>query len=93
MEYNLFKYKDEYEIIAYQGEVLTTTDSKGEITKAILDPTKKELVEAGYKPLVNTIRPEAKKGMAIEPYYENDKDCIKLCYRFVDLPKAEGEEK
>ena len=64
----LYLFKNEYEIQAYAGEVLTKR--VGDIiVETIVSPTAEQLKDFGYKPLKNTERPVEKPGYAIETYY------------------------
>lgn len=84
MDETLYLFKNEYEIAAYAGEVLTKR--VGDIiVETIVSPTAEQLKDYGYKPLVNTQRPDEKPGFAIETYYENGKTEIKQCYRYVPI--------
>ena len=87
METKLYLFKNKYEIAGYAGEILTKR--VGDIiVETIKDPTEEQLREYGYKELVNTERPDGKKGSAIETYSEVDGDVIKQCYEYVEEPKG-----
>lgn len=90
MEKELYFYKNEYEIIAYEGEVLTKRIGDV-IVETIVSPTEEQLKEFGYKELENTVRPPEKKGYAIELYYENTPEVIYEKYRYVKIEDEEEE--
>ena len=80
----LYLFKNKYEIVGYNGEILTKR--VGDIiTETIKDPSEEQLKEFGYKELVNTVRPEEKEGYAIDIYYEIDGNKIKQCYEYVAM--------
>lgn len=78
----LYLFKNKYEVAGYNGEILTKRVGDT-IVETIKEPTDEQLKEFGYKELENTVRPDAKKGYAIETYYEVDGDKIKQCYEQV----------
>jgi hypothetical protein len=82
MEETLYLFKNEYEIAAYAGEILTKR--VGDIiVETIVSPTPEQLKDYGYKPLQNTVRPDEKPGYIIETYYENTPEVILQKYRYV----------
>lgn len=86
----LYLFKNEYEIQAYAGEVLTKR--VGDIiVETIVSPTAEQLKDFGYKPLKNTERPVEKPGYAIETFYENQPEVILQCYRYVKIDEENAE--
>lgn len=82
----LYLFKNKYEIVGYAGEILTKR--VGDIiTETIKDPSEEQLKEFGYKELVVTERPAAKRGHTIETYYEVVGDTIEQRYEYIPKPK------
>lgn len=80
----LYLFKNKYEIVAYDGEILTMRVGDV-ITKTIKDPTEDQLREFGYMDLVETQRPDKKEGFAIEGCYEIIGNKIEERYEYTPL--------
>lgn len=80
----LYLFKNKYEIVAYDGEILTMRVGDV-ITKTIKDPTEEQLREFGYMDLVETQRPDKKDDFAIEAYYEIIGNKIEERYEYIPL--------
>ena len=84
----MYLFIDETQIEPYNGEILKRYVGN-KLVKVIANPTDNDLIEFGYKYVVDTGEmPEEKDGYYIEPFY-TDGDVITKNYRYVELPSEE----
>lgn len=89
---NYYIYIDEHTILSYEGEILKRYVGN-RLVKVISNPTERDLVEFGYKPLVEEEIPTYDEETEyLEMSYIDEEDRIVKHYEVKLIPEPESEE-
>lgn len=85
----MYIFIDEYNVKEYGGEVLKRYVNKS-LVKAISNPTEQELMEFGYKPIIESDKPTYnEETQYLLARYIDREDGIQRVYEVVDIPVVE----
>lgn len=89
---NYYIYVDSYTLIPYKGEILKRYVGN-RLVKIISNPTERDLVEFGYKPLIEEEIPTYDEETEyLEITYINEEDRIVKHYEVKEIPDEQENE-